>query len=543
MEFAPQCCDALRYLDLGTECAIQGTCYDNLRPMGISLWFALPLLVGLDQRCMIYVTVALIVVSISLGSYSLGRLFEKFHPKPQAQSMSLMTVFRWLGAIAIHAIFMLPLWNTSLADPPAGLFALIAVWLLVLSGNGARGSVVLNSAAGLLLGVATWLRVYYLYPQIIVLFVAAVCFLLRPRNRIALLALFIGIVPVAFQYYKTYQHHGYFSYLAKTETEQWTNIHLNDSSVGYDTLLPMAGHRWPTNCKAELGPWQSLINGHLLDAACLYGGKLSFYFGSYASKTYIDHNNEGMLNLPEEIGNIRGWASSNLVFDSNCSTAPDGKVSADRIRIIDPQQEGGARVFVWSNNIASGAYTFSVWLWADAPTSVDMGVFNPNTSQIVTSKTVQLSKQPVRFSVSTDFTKDPAKTVSSLGVIMGKIPGTEAEFGTGNADSFYAWGTKFEQSPVMTEYGKLRNKPIRTWSTALLVANVIVMLITIFIMTRRWRALGVEGQLAGMFVALSLGLSLLIVPEQRFIVVVHIATWMMAFNTVISYIARKLQRT
>lgn len=63
LEFGAQCCDAECYLLLGQQCALESHCHDSLRPMGVVLWFAWPLALGLRQEIPIVAHAGLLLLS------------------------------------------------------------------------------------------------------------------------------------------------------------------------------------------------------------------------------------------------------------------------------------------------------------------------------------------------------------------------------------------------------------------------------------------------------------------------------------------------
>lgn len=317
LEFFPQCCDAGYYLEEGAACAQQaladGACFGQLRPMGSYLWFSLPYRLGLPAESLILAHLLLLLVSVALSSLAYTRLIAKIARRPTSFQRR-----KWLHAVSfggisalVHWVFFYPVIFNSLADAPAAFFTLIAIWLLLLSQTGHRRAML--AASGALLGLAAWIRVFYLYPLFFVLSVFLVLWLLDRKRRLGELVFLVALIPVLVQFIVTFQQSGQVSYVGTVQTSQLTDFHLGSTSMGYDTLVfPTEGHHWPSNCEVEnglIGAWE---RRDLSEAVCLLGKKAQFYFGSYSPRTYLSRADPASGDLGER---IRTWSVGFLALN------------------------------------------------------------------------------------------------------------------------------------------------------------------------------------------------------------------------------------
>lgn len=348
------------------------------------------------------------------------------------------------------------------------------------------------------------------------------------------MGLTLALIPVLIQYTATYRTTGDISFLSRQQTEQWTALHLSDVSRGYDTLIPASGHRWGPACVTELGPLDSLKAGRVWDAACLYGGKVDFYLGSYAKDTYILHDYHGMLVLNEEIGHSGRWGVEQLTVELDAGPAPDGSMTAERLVVTNTDPQGAGSVFSWANNVTAGEYTFSVWLWSDLPRTLRIGLYRPEDTHLFAAEEVTLSPEPRRYSVTARFEpRSPSELFPLLGVKIGKIGDAPVTMGTVEGDWFYAWGSRLERSPHMKEFSTENPPPNRIWSRWLLGANVLSIIGGLLLLIRNRRRFGAEVWVLAVLPGLCFGQAIVIVPEQRFVIVVQVVAWMLCATALI----------
>lgn len=308
LSFAEQCCDADYYLYLGKMCAKYGECYENLRPSGSLYWFSIPHRLHLHPSSLIYFHILLTIISIVLSIKACRLLIEQNPPR----ALSRWGLFVIVPAsIVAHWLFLYPVFRHSLSDAPAALFALISVWLLIISPSLSRLRFYTFVLAGIFLGLATWIRAFYLYPVLLMTSAWLLIWLYKKPTDIKWLGFFIVLLPLIFQAWKTYQHTGSVSYIENNLTQEWQATHLNSTAIGYDTLLPAPGssYRWESDCHAPQGLLDAVKNRDLFSLACTLGGRLNFYLGSYSPSTYTLPSDSGHP-VPEE---IRTWSLSLLI--------------------------------------------------------------------------------------------------------------------------------------------------------------------------------------------------------------------------------------
>ncbi len=305
LQFQPQCCDAERYLKLGSGCAegLNG-CYDPLRPMGSVLWFSIPYRLGLPPEYIILGNLLLMSTSIVLSWLVMVRILEATEPHaPRSKALRSFSLFGF-SAFA-HLLFFSPVLFNSLSDTPAAGFALSAVWVFLLSRL--NHSTVLLGISGILFGMAAMFRVYYLVPVLMVL--VAFVIVWTKQRRFGELVFLLAVLPILFQCLATYRTQGQINYLGNEPMSRWSSIHLKTSAIGYDTLLPAQKHFWKLSgdeSASSLPLWQ----GKLVDIVRVYAGKIYFYFGSYAAKSYL-FANDGK----SEAAGMRTWSKTMLVVN------------------------------------------------------------------------------------------------------------------------------------------------------------------------------------------------------------------------------------
>jgi hypothetical protein len=321
-----QCCDADAYMGLGYQCSLSAAkCWDSLHPMGAVLWFSVPFRLNLPAASILVAHFLLLLISSALAGTWLWRTlesnsFDSFH-------RILLRAGVFLLALCIHGVFFRAVIFTSLADAPAGLMALIAVWLILLVHQGSETTATAISeacmlaASGVLIGLACWIRVFYLYPLLLSLLVGALFAFTRPYRRRASLWLLLAMAPVLIQYGTTFARTGTLNYIAPVTGNYWTAQHLTSSASGYDTLVPQSpawisslethlvasGHLpaellrrpvvvssapqiaaklWSSRCE-EGGLVGSLKRADIINIGCVVTSRVNFYLGSFASKTYL----------------------------------------------------------------------------------------------------------------------------------------------------------------------------------------------------------------------------------------------------------------
>lgn len=306
-DFLPQSADAINYLEIGSDCAkgLNG-CYDPLRPMGSVLWFSIPYRLGLPPEYIIIGNLLLVLISIILSGFAMQRLVQTLNPH-RPKSKILFLILTGFSAAA-HLLFLYPVMFNSLADTPAAVFALIAVWTLLLSRS--NSSLAILGGSGAMLGLAAFFRIFYLMPVLIVL--AAFGLIWRRQRRMGQLVFLVALLPILFQCMATYRNYGYFNYL-QNKNMGYSSTHLKGELIGYDTLLPAQGaadgHPWKLE-GIESGLFSLLWKGNIKDALRLLAGKIEFYLGTYSPRTYLSPPSQGA-----SPANMRIWSKTLLLLN------------------------------------------------------------------------------------------------------------------------------------------------------------------------------------------------------------------------------------
>lgn len=522
--FLLQCCDAGHYLALGQYCAAQGACVDGLRPVGALLWFSLPHRLGLDPAYLIYANIALLLVSVLLSVLAVLAVARLRWPGLRWLPFSGLALAVAFASFLSHAVFFWPVLQVALVDAPAGLLFLTGIWLLVLSRHG--GAAVCVFLAAWCLGYASWLRAFYLYPVIGGVLVWLLLWLRRRCRPWSQGLLLLALVPAAIQCYVVHERWGEWGFLPMQSTANVRAFHLGSPVAGYDTIYPLEGHFWYTDCPKQWGVAQAVEARDLREGWCLIESRLRFYAGSYAGHTYtagefLDWYVFGEIFI-DDVGNPNFWGLDNLVREADVLVAPDGKQSVDKVTVVQPDERGAGMLYYYGTQSHIAPHRMAVWLWANRPKSIDLAMYRVNDGAIIARKRVMLGTVPQEY----ELLGTPLDT-GSHGVMIGKLPDATVSFGTEAGDTLYSWKGVLAELPETARFHK-KTAPelIRQWLPGLLWLNALM-----FILAGAWlwmvrQALGaVSGCLAVMLLGV-IGQSLLIIPEQRFVIVVFVLCWL-----------------
>ncbi|HSC76094.1 MAG TPA: hypothetical protein VLB90_07660, partial [Pseudomonadales bacterium] len=250
IDIALQCCDAGDYLSKGAECAQDNVCYGDLRPIGDYLWFSIPSRLGLPDKSLIAANFAVAAIGLLLSVFALRKLLSAVHNVTLSKSALLILL---LLSACIHAIFLLPTIFNTLSDPPASMALLSGIWLLVLAHYNANvaARILQFFLGGLCLGLAVWLRAFYLYPVLAGLVVYMLLWIFSSKKKREELLVFLALLPIGVQFFVMHQMYGTYGYLGEESTSRWARAHLNTPYIGYDTIFPRDGYFWsPQHCAA-----------------------------------------------------------------------------------------------------------------------------------------------------------------------------------------------------------------------------------------------------------------------------------------------------
>jgi hypothetical protein len=534
LKIAPQCCDAGSYIGYGSECAVNGKCYGELRPMGDYFWFAAPQKLGWPLESLIVANLTLMVVSVFLSTIAFKKLLL---PKARFAIGKASVAFFLLCSFVIHAVYLQPTMFNTLSDPPANLFLLCGIWLLMLAHfNSSRDLAVEMQylTSGLCMGLAVWLRAFYLYPVIIGLAIYLILWAFSKNKQYERLLLLLALLPVGVQVITMHKAYGSYSYLQEETTSSWSSTHLNQPFVGYDTIFPRADYVWkPQHCDSKVGILNGLKAMDFKSLACVISGRLYFYLGTYEPVTYIftDRTNQLALRYIESIGAPKtDWRITGLQYEADVAMAPNGEMTADKLTAISSSSDGKGDVVMWVMLRGGTPHTFSVWLWSPVSKTINLAIKRHDDDAIVALQTFTLTPAPTRYSI-TGMTLD----TTVYDVDIGRTPYRDARvsFGAKEGDVLYAWGAQLETGSVMSAYspkGVASPDSVRTWHPVLLTLNALMLAIA-FAAIAHTRAFWLKqpaGILILAIICASAAESIAIIPEQRFSIAWIIFFWLVA---------------
>ena len=299
LELTRQCCDAGSYLDMGRLCAESGQCWHAYRPGGTLYWFSIPYRMGWNANALVLMNILIMALSSVLAALALQRLL------PTAHSRWLSYPCLLLYSLLLHALVCYPTLFNSLIDTPAAAMALIGCWFLLLGAT--RRHMGWLAAAGLALGLAAWMRAFYLYPLLLAVTAACLAGLLIRGERSRCLLLLVCLLPIAFQFYSTHQQRQSWSFLDQDSTNWWTEGHLVNNFRSYDTLLPKSfaydigycGHTYQS-------PQMALQQKQVMGLLCFMAERSQFYLGTYAPATYLLNAHERITSWTFLLINLLG---------------------------------------------------------------------------------------------------------------------------------------------------------------------------------------------------------------------------------------------
>jgi hypothetical protein len=528
-----QCCDADDYRQFGQDCAINDICHGALRPAGDYLWFSVPSRFGLPDNAFVVANFLVAALGVFLSYFALKKIASEIYSRPLGK---LPAFFLFVISAGIHTVFLQPTIFHTLSDPPASMMFLSGVWLLILAHTSTRGRVkaIFYLLSGVCLGFGAWLRAFNLYPVIACIFLYSFFWLFARKKSYRELLVLIALVPIGLQYAIMSKAYGTISYLNKEETKAWTDLHLNTSYVGFDTVFPRNGQYWPSKyCDTQLGILNGIKEGDIKSAACVIAERLYFYLGSYEPETYMFSNIKNQLarSSSERIGDRDvDWFTQDLIWEGDAEIAPDGQRSADRLTAMKVAKGGVGDVVQWVPLKANTTYTFSVWLWAPKPKTINLSLKHHWGVAPVVARQFYLTEKPVQYAITG--TTDLA---GMYDIDVGRTSYEEnpISFGEEQGDFFYAWGAQLEEGEKITSYApneQINSDSVRIWKPWLLVANFLMIMIVFGVLLKQrlfWFGSRTGISILGaLLVVVAQGVA--IIPEQRFVISLMIFCWLIA---------------
>lgn len=533
LKVAPQCCDAGSYISYGTECVTDGVCYGELRPVGDYLWFGIPPWFGWPVESLIAANFVVTALGILLSVIALRKLLAMAY---NTRISKTATLILFLLSCFFHAVFLKPTIFNTLSDPPANMMLLSGVWLLILAycNNHVATRALQFFAAGLCLGLAAWLRAFYLYPVLAGVAIYMLLWIFSSKKTWAELLILLALLPIGAQFVVMHKVYGTYSYLEEKSTSSWADVHLNHPFIGFDTIFPRNGYFWsPQHCEATLGILNGLTSGNVKDVVCVAAERLYFYLGTYEPDTYIFSGVKNQLpgQYAEKIGDLGAdWFPQEIEWQGDVEMAPSGQKTADKLTVTKTAPDGEGDVVQWIQLRGNTSHTFSVWLWSPLSKTINMTIKRHFDDKSIALQQFTLSPMPTRYSVTGTTLGDDLYDVN-----IGRTPYVDdpITFGTEQGDFLYAWGAQLEVGDQMTGYNGsdvAHPDSVRVWHPALLLLNCIALLLSViaFIHNRKFwlqNRIGVS-VLAVFFMAAAECVA--IIPEQRFAIGLMIFFWLTA---------------
>lgn len=543
-EIAPQCCDANGYLALGNQCAQGGMCYGELRPMGDYYWFSVPVRLGWPDSSLIIANILLIALSIFFSTLAVGKLLH-------VEKRRLLCYLGILPtSLIIHSYYFYPTVFHSLSDAPAAAMLLCGVSLLIIQFF-SRPPKVLGALrllfAGSFLGFSVWLRAFYLYPVLGLLFVYAISWLLSSKRQFIHLFVFSALVPLAIQYQTMFGVYGKYSFIKPALSDSWTATHLNSVITGYDTLVYNSGYQWrPRYCSASYGILDSLTKGNAASFFCVLGERLYFYLGTYQSQTYVLPSLKNYLSQREEhgIGDPKSyWSLNNLDWVSDESTGLEKKEKFDKLIVKVPKLNGSGSVSTVLELKGDMSYTFSVWAWSPLEKTINLAIVDAANGHLLVSRPVALTSVAQRYSV-TGKTQKAGRYVFYIGDVPEKdLPIT---FGEAYGDFLFVAKPQVEEGVETRAYvaeEKVNPDDVRRWSWSLLCLNAAMLLLCLYVMVKNrafWLQTGTGLGIVVLFLVMGVE-SISIIPEQRFAIAWMVFLWVIALSPILRRVVLRIE--
>lgn len=547
LKVAPQCCDAGSYTTYGDECAATNTCYGDLRPIGDYLWFSVPPRFGWPEESLIAANFVVTGISVLLSVMAFYKLLSVVS-KTSIGKPAIFILF--LLSCIIHAVFLRPVIFNTLSDPPANMMLLSSIWLLMLAyfNTHTATRVLQLLLTGLCMGLAVWLRAFYLYPVLAGIGVYMLLWLFSSKRQWIELLILLALLPIGTQYYFMHRAYGTYSYLNEETTNSWSDLHLNHPFIGYDTIFPRNGYFWsPEFCEATSGILNGLQARDYRSVACIVAARLYFYLGTYEPDTYLYSGAKNQLlgQYAESIGDLASdWFPQNIDWHPNEAMAPDDQKTADRLVVNNTAVDGRGDVVQWVQLRGDTVHTFSVWLWSPVARTVNLAIKRHFDDMPIAVGQFTLTPEPKRYSVTGKTLGDDLYDVD-----IGRTPYPDKTitFGTVANDFLYAWGAQLEAGAQMTEYGG-KDGPvpdvIRQWRPVLLVINCEMFLLCIiaFIRHRVFWLHRKEGLAILTIFILAAAECVAIIPEQRFGIGLMIFFWLVATTFIYSQLTLAIKK-
>jgi len=539
----PQCCDAKHYLAMGEACAIDGDCYNILRPMGAVYWFSIPYRFNLPQDTLIFLHYLLAIASIILSAFVIKKLISTGIQKKSLPNLKLFLPLVVISML-IHGIFLYPIISHSMSDLPSSLLFLIAIWLLFLLPEKILPKLFILFVCGLLLGLAAWIRSFFLYPLLFALVFWMLHTAFTRKLQLHKIILLVALIPIAFQFYTTWKKTGALSYIHPSEASIHQGFILAEKASGYDTVLPGVGFRTYPACQNYRALGEALQTVDFYSLGCLLSGKLHYYLGSYSPDTFWDPDHTDIvretaidLSLSEDLSEANPVRSTNIKKESITSASrPEAN---DVVKFWKEDNRYPAEIAYMVEFREGSKYFPSLEAWTDENYQVILfSVRSQQSNEDIYSTFGILNETPQLFDLGiSNHNSGKYDLVITFPFID---PRTNADAqkiisagGTINHGSFFVKDIKLGEAEFKRE---------RYWFPGILVANLLGIFSAIALIYKKRRDWSSEHRMAFLLILLCCAEALIITPEQRFIIAPMITFWILCVGFISRIILLRFSR-
>jgi len=262
---------------------------------------------------------------------------------------------------------------------------------------------------------------------------------------------------------------------------------------------------------------------------------------AYPSEFLSSSNQGNLLLFGQQFNKPPIWWAHNLSIKMDAASSPIKQMdrTAERIEVIEEKPGGSGAIFQGYSPHQTGMYTFSVWLWTSDLNSktISLAVLKNPDDTLIRQEVFELSGSPTRYHVTAEMIQG-----NRYKLLIGAVDGYPVSMGTESGDFFYAWGAQLDAAPhPLDNVMEVDPGQQRLWSKVLLGMNIfasVIALITCLVCVRYkiWGAVA-----SFVFLGAIMAQALFVVPEQRFLVVLHTVIWITALAAIAFMLTKYLR--
>ena len=318
----------------------------------------------------------------------------------------------------------------------------------------------------------------------------------------------------------TYKFSNEVAYLPQTGPQFWRNMHQRSNYIGYDTLLPEESYPWFGDRAGCTGLWTAVEQRNWRGLTCTLEGRVYFLLGSYAYQTYIQTDRID-------------WDFMSVDPRLKPESLPEGEWPYERT-------QGGSRFHLEGDDTQSPFKVIQEVL-LEQPQKITVNITLRDATKYASADTQTVPvKTFLRLTVEDVDGKIIAEEWLSLSRTLERYHWTLPDELQGRyvvavsssldrpAPAYFDAGDFTVQSGEHAESYPMAPERIRIWSRSWQGIQCAALGIVLIALFRRVKTQPVACSLALLPLAI-LAQSLLVIPEQRFIIVFEIALWLGVF--------------